>query len=70
MGTSNRHGGNKLSRRLKVMFNGQPGRHNVFRNYFGVKKSTLDVGATGGSASSSSSASSSAPSTPPPTEHK
>jgi hypothetical protein len=47
MGASNRHGGSKISRRLKVMFNGQPGRHSVFRNYFGVKKSTLDVAATG-----------------------
>lgn len=47
MGSSNRHGGAKVSRRLKVMFNGHPGRHNVFRNYFGVKKSALEVAATG-----------------------
>ena len=47
MGASNRHGGSRVSRRLKVLFNGQPGRHNVFRNYFGVKKSALDAAATG-----------------------
>ncbi|MCC6809116.1 MAG: hypothetical protein IT381_16935 [Deltaproteobacteria bacterium] len=60
MGTSNRHGGARVSRRLKVLFNGQPGRHNVFRNYFGVKKSALDAAATG-TVSGTPSASSSTP---------
>jgi hypothetical protein len=62
MGASNRHGGSRVSRRLKVLFNGQPGRHNVFRNYFGVKKSALDAAATG-SVSGASGSGSSAPAT-------
>ncbi len=63
MGASNRHGGSRVSRRLKVLFNGQPGRHNVFRNYFGVKKSALDAAATG-TVSGAPSASSAPSSTP------
>lgn len=66
MGASNRHGGSRVSRRLKVLFNGQPGRHNVFRNYFGVKKSALDAAATGNVSAPAGSSS-----TPPPsTDHK
>lgn len=45
MGASNRHGGMKLSRRIKVMFMKQTGRREVFRHYFGVKKSEIVDGA-------------------------
>ena len=34
MGASNRHGGQKISRKLKVLFAKNPARHSVFRNYF------------------------------------
>ena len=62
MAGSNRHGGSRLSRRLKVLFNGHAGRHNVFRNYFGVKKSIVEAAATGGGAAAASSAPASSPS--------
>jgi hypothetical protein len=45
MGASNRHGGMKLPRRVKVLFMKQTGKHDVFRNYFGVKKPELVDGA-------------------------
>ena len=45
MGASNRHGGMKLPRRVKVLFMKQAGRHDVFRNYFGVKKPEIVDGA-------------------------
>jgi len=38
MGASNRHGGAKLPRRVKVLFMKQTGKHDVFRSYFGVVK--------------------------------
>jgi hypothetical protein len=49
MGASNRHGGQKLSRRLKVLFHTHPARREVYRHYFGVKKG-LDLGAAPGAA--------------------
>jgi hypothetical protein len=57
MGASNRHGGMKLPRRVKVLFMKQAGRHDVFRHYFGVKKSTIEEGAHGGAPAASAPAS-------------
>jgi hypothetical protein len=45
MGASNRHGGMKLSRRIKTMFMKQKGKREVFRHYFGVKKAEIVEGA-------------------------
>ena len=55
MGASNRHGGQKLPRRVKVLFMKQTGKRDVFRSYFGVVKKADEValGATGTSAPAS-----------------
>ena len=52
MGASNRHGGQKLSRRIKVLFHTHPHRREVYRHYFGVKKG-LEFGAPAGAPGSS-----------------
>lgn len=46
MGASNRHGGQKLSRRIKVLFHTHAQRREVYRHYFGVKKG-LDLAGPG-----------------------
>jgi|GEM_PF-6191083 len=48
MGASNRHGGQKISRKLKVLFAKNPARHSVFRNYF-IKTNKSGEGASAGS---------------------